>query len=104
VYAQKVNYVKGIMAASQLLSQAYEGIDETEAFKYYRIAVAAKDSMFNAEKVRQVQNLVFLEQQRLQTIEESKTESRNKTRLYALLSALAAFLFLAFFSLCKQQE
>jgi len=97
VYAQKVNYVKGIMAASQLLSQAYEGIDETEAFKYYRIAVAAKDSMFNAEKVRQVQNLVFLEQQRLQTIEESKTESRNKTRLYALLSALAAFLFLAFF-------
>jgi len=63
-FGQQVNYLKGILAASQLLSLVYDSTDKVTAFKYYKIAEAAKDSMFNAEKVRQVQNLVFLEQQR----------------------------------------
>ena len=90
--AQKVSYVKGIMAASQLLSDVYEGVDKNEAFKYYKLAMAAKDSLFNTEKVKQVQNLGFVEQQRLQTLEDAKFEYRNKMRSYTLLSLVGAFL------------
>jgi len=93
--ARQVSYLKGAMTASTLLSEWYEEVDNAESFRYYKIAMAAKDSLFNAEKVKQVQNLGFLEQQRLQAIEDARTEFRNKIRLYGLLSLLAAILVIA---------
>jgi two-component system NtrC family sensor kinase len=95
LFAQQVNFQKGIMEAGQLLSNQYDSIDKTEAYHFFKISVTARDSMFNAEKVRQVQNLVSLEQQRQHAIEQSKVESRNKIRLYGLLFTLTAFLFIA---------
>ena len=93
--ARQVKYLKGEMAATSFLSDLYEEVDKNEAFLYFKMAMAAKDSLFNAEKVKQVQNLGFLEQQRLQAIEDARTEFRNKMRLYGLLSLLAAFLVIA---------
>ena len=93
--AQSVNYLKGILASSQLLSDVYEGFNINEAFKYYKIAMAAKDSLFNAERVKQVQNLGFAEQQRLQTLDDAKLEYANKLKLYALLTLVGVFLLIA---------
>ena len=93
--AKTVNYVKGIMASSQLLSDAYHGLNNDEAFKYYKIAMTAKDSLFNAEKVRQLQELGFAEQQRLQTLEDAKLDYQNKIRSYTLLSLVGAFMAIA---------
>jgi signal transduction histidine kinase len=95
IAGQKTNYAKGIIAASELLSQAYEPVNEHEAFKYQKIAIAFKDSLFNSEKATQVQNLFFVEQQRQQAVETAKTKYKNQLKLYALLVALAVFLFLA---------
>lgn len=95
--AQEINYSKGILAASQLLSEVYAPIDEHEAFRYYRMATAVKDSVFNAEKAKQVQNLGFVEQQRLQSIEANRREYRNQVKVYALLSAVCVFLLIALF-------
>ena len=94
--AQKINYSKGILGASQLLADIYEPINEREAFRYFKIATAVKDSVFNADKAKQVQNLEFLEQQRLQSIEGNKRDYENRMKIYALLSALGVFLLLAF--------
>jgi len=93
--ARQVKYLKGVMAANQLLSDLYEGVDNNESFRYYKMTMEAKDSLFNAEKVKQVQNLGFLEQQRIQAIEDARVDFRNKMRLYGLLSLLAAFLVIA---------
>lgn len=93
--AETVNFVKGIMASSQLLSDAYHGLNNDEAFKYYMRAMAAKDSLFNAEKVRQLQELGFAEQQRLQALEDAKVDYQNKIRSYTLLSLVGAFMVIA---------
>ncbi|MEP7374756.1 MAG: tetratricopeptide repeat protein [Chitinophagaceae bacterium] len=88
-------YAKGILAASELLSEAYESVDEHKAFRYHKMATAIKDSLFNAEKANEVQNLFFVEQQRLQAAETANTKYKNQLKLYALLVALAVFLLLA---------
>ncbi len=92
---QVISDVRGVLEASQFLASIYEGINEHEAFNYYKVAVKAKDSLFNAEKIKEVQNLGFVEQQRLQSLKAEKLEYRNKARLFALLSALGVFLLLA---------
>jgi two-component system NtrC family sensor kinase len=92
---QNNSYAKGIVDASELLSQVYESNDEHEAFKYQKIATAFKDSLFNTQRSIQVQNLLFDESQRQQMLEAERINFRNQLRLYALLSALGVFLLLA---------
>ena len=93
--ARTIHFLKGILAASQLLSQVYAGSNEAESFRYYKIAMTAKDSLFSTEKVRQIQNLGFLEQQRQQNLEAAQLEYQNKVKLYGLLAALVVFSLLA---------
>ena len=92
---QQNQYAKGILAASELLSEVYESIDEHQSFKYHKMATAIKDSLFNAEKANEVQNLFFVEQQRQQAAETVRTQYKNQLKLFALLVALAVFLLLA---------
>ena len=92
---QKNNYAKGIIAASELLSQVYEPVNEHEALKYQRMAAAFKDSLFNSEKATQVQNLFFIEQQRQQSLETARISYKNQLRSYILFSVLGVFLVLA---------
>jgi hypothetical protein len=93
--AQKSNYGKGIVNASQLLSRLYEFTDEHEAFKYQKMAAAFKDSLFNIQTAVRVQNLQFDESQREQALENARMNYRNQLRLYVVLSALGIFLLLA---------
>jgi tetratricopeptide (TPR) repeat protein len=95
VEGQVISHARGIMEASQFLASIYEDINEHEAFSYFKVAMSAKDSLFNAEKIRQVQNVGFVEQQRLQSIKAEKLEYKNKVRLFALLSAVGVFLLVA---------
>ncbi|HEV8283794.1 MAG TPA: ATP-binding protein [Chitinophagaceae bacterium] len=95
IAGQKTNYAKGIIAASELLSQVYEPVNEHEAFKYQKIAIAFKDSLFNSEKAIQVQNLFFVEKQRQQSLEAATVKYKNQLRSYILFSVLGVFLILA---------
>ncbi|MEJ7828984.1 MAG: ATP-binding protein [Segetibacter sp.] len=94
-YGGKSLYSKGIMEAKLLLSNAYLGNNPPESYKYFRAATAIKDSLFNAEKGKQVQNLEFVERQRLQTKEDIENEYKNDIKFYSLLAGLAVFLMLA---------
>jgi signal transduction histidine kinase len=102
--AQTVNYVKGIMASSQLLSEVYDGLNKEEAYKYYKISMAAKDSLFNAEKVRQLQELGFAEQQRLEALENAKLDYQNRIRSYTLLSLVGTFMLIAMILLINNRN
>ncbi len=92
---RKNSYAKGVLAASQLLADLYDTIDAQKAVNYYKMAATIKDSLFNTGKSAQVQNLLFLEQQRQHALEVARTNYRNQIRLYLLLAGLCLFLVVA---------
>jgi len=61
---QELNSVSHILAATYLLSLVYENLDEQEALRYHKMATTLKDSLFNVDKLRQFQNLAYVEHQR----------------------------------------
>jgi signal transduction histidine kinase len=95
--ARQRNYLKGVLEATRLLSQTYEGINEHEALSYYKTASVINDSLFSSEKIKQLQNLEYVEQQRKQKEAETERIYRNKFQLYALLGILGVFLLIAIF-------
>lgn len=93
--SQRSSYLPGILSASQLLSQVYEGRDNARSLRYYKVAVAAKDSLFSQEKVRQMLTLSFEETQRQQEIEAAKADYWNRMRTYGLAGAVSVFVLVA---------
>ncbi|MFD2573082.1 tetratricopeptide repeat protein [Spirosoma soli] len=102
--SQSCAYLSGVQSASQLLTQLYEGRDNTQALRYYKVAVAAKDSLFSQEKVKQLLTLDFEEQQRQQEIEAAKTEYQNRLRTYGLSALVAVSLLIALLLLRTTQR
>ena len=66
------------------------------AFKYQGLAIAAKDSLNNAGKITQFQNIGFDEQLRQKKLEDEKIQFQNKIRTYALIGGIAFFMLTAF--------
>ena len=93
--SQQSSYLPGILSASQLLSQAYEGRDNVRALRYYKVAVAAKDSLFSQDKVKQMLTLSFEETQRRQEIDAARAAYWNRIRTYGLLGAVGVFVLVA---------
>jgi signal transduction histidine kinase len=65
------------------------------AFTYQGMALAAKDSLNSAEKVKQFENVGFTEQLRVQQLEEERIAVQNKIRTYSMLAGLGVLLLLA---------
>ena len=93
--AQKGTFRKGVFETSLFLSEIYEKKDAALSLKYFKIATAAKDSMFNLQKTTQSLNAQFNEQIRQQEDEAQRAQYRNKSRTYILLAALSFLLVLA---------
>ncbi|WP_052308779.1 tetratricopeptide repeat-containing sensor histidine kinase [Runella slithyformis] len=90
--AQSANNIKYVFEAGHLLASLYETRDKSKAFDYFKLAAAAKDSMFNQEKVKQVQNLSFREQLLQQELIATQKEFAGRRKLYVLFGVLAAIL------------
>ncbi len=94
---EQYNYGNYAFDASKTLMQLYESQNKSDsALKYIKLMVAAKDTIFNQQKARQFQLLVFDEKQRQQEIESAKERYRNQIRTVVLVSALCVFLIIAF--------
>jgi len=101
-YAQKAleaaaagKFEQDVLNAGKVLYAFYdEDHNLPQAYKYFKITTAAKDSIYSQDKVKQLLSLDFDEKQRLQEIEAAKTENRNKVRFYVLLAGLAVLLLL----------
>jgi tetratricopeptide (TPR) repeat protein len=98
--AQQYNQGEVIFKAAGLLSDIYEKKDLSQSFYYYKLAVAGKDSMFNAEKVKQFEILSVYENLRQQEREAEKLasdEQRKRNLQYAAIAiALITFIILFF--------
>ena len=84
--------------ASDLLSSLYEskGVIDS-AFKYQKISNTLKDTIFNKEKIQQVQSFTFIEKLRQKDLDLEKTEYQNKVKLYTLFAGLAGMILVAVF-------
>lgn len=97
-----VYYLITVTDASTLLADVYEQKNNpVEALKYYKMATAARDSLFAREKTRQIEKLAYEEKEReartQRRIEAHKQDLQNQIKIYALLGVLGAVLIFAFF-------
>ena len=101
-YAQKAleaaaagKFEQDVLNAGKVLYTFYdEDNNLLQAYKYFKITTAAKDSLYSQDKVKQLLSLDFDEKQRQEDIEAAKTENRNAIRFYVLLAGLAVLLLL----------
>ncbi|MDP9229262.1 MAG: two-component sensor histidine kinase, partial [Bacteroidota bacterium] len=95
-FGQMTSYKKGILFSSNILSELYDSIDPKEALHYYKIAAAAKDSLFGAGNIQTIQTLVSQEEARQKEIELAKAAYQNRLKQYGLLAGLGVFSIIAF--------
>jgi signal transduction histidine kinase len=69
-----------------------------------KIMLVVKDSVFSQAKMQQFQLIAFDEQQRQQQLQATEERYHNKIKLYALMTALAIFLLLAFILYRNNQQ
>jgi two-component system, NtrC family, sensor kinase len=95
-FGQMASYKKGILFSGTILSELLDSINPKEALRYYKIAAAAKDSLFGAGNIKTIQTLVSKEEVRQKEIELAKTAYQNKLKQYGLLGGLGVFSIVAF--------
>ena len=95
-YGQLASYKKGILFSSTMLSELYDSVNPKEALRYYKIASAAKDSLFGAGNIETIQTLIAKEEARQKEVETAKTVYQNKIKQYGLLAGLGIFFIVAF--------
>ena len=94
--ARQVNNPKSIEVASAFLKDYYKEKNNLDsAFVYMEIMSAAKDSLLNLEKIRQVQTLSFNEQMEQQNIEAAQSAYKNRVKIFLLVTGLVVLLLLA---------
>jgi len=106
-YAQKAletaaagKFEQDILNAGKALYTFYdEDHNLPQAYKYFKIATAAKDSLYSQDKVKQLLSIDFDEkerQQELQTAQkEAQADAENRLRTYILSGGLGVLLLLA---------
>ena len=103
-YAQQavaMSYKKGfknqLLRAYKYLYQSYEiSGNKDSVYKYFRLSADTKDSLFTAQKVKDIQAINFREQIRQQEIEQDKIQLQNNIRTYSMLSGLLVLLVIGF--------
>ncbi|MEO5649614.1 MAG: hypothetical protein ABIR03_06780 [Ginsengibacter sp.] len=81
VTAQDGGFTNRILNASNFLSDYYRSMGNVDsAYFYLSVTVAAKDSLFNQEKSRQIQNLSFTEMLRQQEKAAEATAAKEEWR------------------------
>ncbi len=94
--ATEGKYLQDVLNAGDVLYGYYE--DEhnlPEAFKYYKLTTAAKDSLYSQEKVKQLLSLDFDEKDRQREIVAAREQYSDKVRTNSLLAGLGVMLLLS---------
>jgi len=91
------NTVRRLPEAYTALSSAYKmRKDADSALIYLELANSVKDSLNNAERIKNFENIGFNEVLRFQEMEREKVENQNRIRTYGLLLGIVVFMIIAF--------
>src|SRR6185437_7262133 len=94
--ATKFNNYLVIMNSSHLLSQVFEKTDPVKAYNFLKISTAAKDTVTNIEKTKQVKQLEIKEKQRIDDLNLAEVDAENKLRFNAAVALLLGALVISF--------
>ncbi|HZY37223.1 MAG TPA: ATP-binding protein [Mucilaginibacter sp.] len=106
-YAQKAldtaaagKFQQDVLNAGKALYTFYdEDHNLPQAYKYFKITTAAKDSLYSQDKIKQLLSIDFDEKERRQELEtaqrEAQKEAENRLRTYILSGGLGVLLLLA---------
>lgn len=95
--ARKSSFGKSAYEAATLLSSIYGSQNHVDsAFKYLKLSSVTKDSIYNATKFQEIENLTTDEFLRQTEILAAETAYRNRLRTYGLAFTLLVFLVILF--------
>jgi tetratricopeptide (TPR) repeat protein len=87
------HYFEGQMEAGKLISSQYESENKTDsALKYMKMTMNFKDSLFNQEKSKVVENMTFEENTRQQEISDQKKKAQEDHVRNLQLLAIGLFI------------
>jgi signal transduction histidine kinase len=93
--AQDAPFLKQVVEISEFLVDLFKTKKQLDsAFIYQQLNISTKDSLYNIENVKKIQNLKFMEQQRQQAIATARNEYRAKVKFYIVIFALCGFLII----------
>jgi len=88
--ARQNGFLRGVLNASVLLTQDFAQRGQLDsAFRYQKLLVTMKDTLFGQEKVMRLQNVDYLERQRAQEAVAAQQAIHNRYQTYGLLAGLA---------------
>ena len=91
------NLLQDKLNASQTLSGYFEEDHNIEqAYRYLKLTIAIKDSLFSQDKIKQLLALDFDERQRARDIEEAKEKERTMVKFYFSMLGTVIFILFAF--------
>ena len=94
--AEGINYVRGMLNASEILSNLYEDLDSKKALQYYKINAEAKNQLYSSGNIQAMKDIVAQNEKRSAELQNAKEAYQNKLKQYLLFSGLAAMLIIAF--------
>ncbi len=94
--ATKGKFLQDVLNAGDVSYGYYEEEHNLpEAFKYFKLTTAAKDSLYSQEKVKQLLSLDFDEKDRQREIVAAREQYSDKVRTNSLLAGLGVMLLLS---------
>ena len=94
--AEQAPFFKQALETSQFLTDLFKKKNKYDsAFHYQEYSIAVKDSLFNVEQLRKVQELKFQEQQRQQSIETERMKYRSNIKLSVAIFISVIILIIA---------
>ena len=85
-----------IQESAKILALEYDQSNPKEANKYLKIYANSKDSLYNSEKLKQLEEITFNEQKSKFELQKKVTADKNRFILLSLLAVLASFLIYTF--------
>ncbi|HVX25786.1 MAG TPA: tetratricopeptide repeat protein [Parafilimonas sp.] len=94
--ARQASFFKQVLEISGFATELFKERKQFDsAFYYQQLSIATKDSLFNTEQLRKVQDLKFSEQQRQQAIETARLKLRSTIKLFIVIFTAITFLVIA---------
>lgn len=90
-------YEQDVLNAGKALYTYYdEDNNLPDAYKYYKLATAARDSLYSQDREKQLLSLDFEEKQRQQEIADAQLQYRDHVRTYVFIVGLVILALLVF--------
>ncbi|MET0462364.1 MAG: tetratricopeptide repeat protein [Chitinophagaceae bacterium] len=93
--SREIQFMYGLVRGLQYVSLSFDQAGRLDsAYKYLRLTVQAKDSVYNADKATQLESIRVRERDKQRELEQARAEFKNKVRTYGLIAGLAIVLII----------